>query len=85
LDCFKTVKIDLKEEIILKKDYKMLLNKAIALIAFFTILRSSEMVNLNRQNIKEETDGVLLCTNIKTVNDQLVNVFIPKIKDTRIC
>jgi hypothetical protein len=38
-------------------------------VAFFTILRPNELENLNRQNIKEEPDGALLCTKIKIVND----------------
>jgi integrase len=85
LDYLRTVKIDLTEDIILDEDYRMLLNKTISLVAFFTILRPNELANLNKQSVKQQKDGALLCTKIKTVNDQLANIFIPKVEDTRIC
>jgi hypothetical protein len=85
LDYLKTVKVDLTEEILDDGDYRILLEKTIALVAFFTILKPNELTNLNKQNIRQEKDGALLCTKIKTVNDQLVNVFIPKVEDNRIC
>jgi hypothetical protein len=84
LDYLKTVKIDLTE-VLFDEDYKRLLEKTIALVAFFTILRPNELGNLNKQSIKHYDDGALLCTKVKTVNDHLVNVFIPKVEDTRIC
>jgi hypothetical protein len=61
------------------------LEKTIALVVFFTILRPNELANLNKQSIKLYGDGAILCTKIKTVNDQLVNVFIPKVEDAKIC
>jgi hypothetical protein len=85
LDYLKTVKIDLSEEILFDDGYKILLEKTIALIAFFTILRPNELANLNEQSIIQQNDGALLWTRIKTVNNQLVNIFIPKVEDTRIC
>jgi site-specific recombinase XerD len=54
-------------------------------VVFFTILRPNELTNLSKQSIKHEKEGALLCTKVKTVNDQLVNVFIPKVEDIRIC
>jgi site-specific recombinase XerD len=84
LDYLRTVKIDLEEEVIFDEDYKILQDKTIALVAFFTILRSSELANLNKQSLIQHDDGALLSTKIKTVNDQLVNIFIPKVEDVRI-
>jgi hypothetical protein len=85
LDCLKTVKINLDEEIIFDEDYKMLLKKTKALLTFFIILRPNELANLNIQSPILQDDGALLYTTIKTANDQLVNIFIPKVKNTRIC
>jgi hypothetical protein len=85
LDYLKTVKIDLTEEILFDENYIILLEKTIVLVAFFTILRPNELANLNRQSIRPYDDDTLLYTKIKTVDDQLVNVFIPKVEDTRIC
>jgi integrase len=85
LDYLKTVKIDLTEEIILDEDYKVLLYKTVAFVAFFTILRPNELANLNKRSIIQQDDGVFLCTKIKTINNQLVNVFIQKVEDKRIC
>jgi hypothetical protein len=42
-------------------------------------------VNLNKHSIINDKDGALLCTKIKTVNDQLINIFIPKVEDVKIC
>jgi hypothetical protein len=75
LDYLKTVKIDLEEKILLEENFKILLDKTIVLVALFTILRPNELANLNRQSIIEQSDGALLRTKIRTVNDQLVNVF----------
>jgi hypothetical protein len=65
LDYLKTVKIDLTEEILFDENYVILLEKTIALLAFFNILRRNELANLNKQSIKQEKDGTLLCTKIK--------------------
>jgi hypothetical protein len=62
LDYLRTVRIDLSEEILFDEDYKVLLEKTIALVAFFTILRPNELMNLNKQSIIQDKDDTLLCT-----------------------
>jgi hypothetical protein len=54
LDYLKLVKIDLSEEILVDDGYKILLEKTIALVAFFTILRPNELSNLNKQSIIQQ-------------------------------
>jgi hypothetical protein len=85
LDYFKAIDINWNNDTLLVEDYQILLNKTIALVAFFTILSPNKLANLNRQNFREDSESALLCTKIETVSDQLINIFIQKLKNIRIC
>jgi hypothetical protein len=41
------------------------------IVAFFTILRPNELVNLNKHSVINEKDGALLCTRLKQLMTSL--------------
>jgi predicted transcriptional regulator len=67
------------------QDYYEAVDRAVALTAFFTLMRPNEMASIRRdKNFKKMEDGFLAYITVKSYQDMKVPVFIPKTEDVNI-
>jgi hypothetical protein len=62
-----------------------ILLRTVALISFFTILRPCELLDIYLDGMQVTSEGCVVLTSIKTCKTKLTRIFIPKVKDPRIC
>jgi hypothetical protein len=65
--------------------HEFILLRTIALVAFFTILRPVELLNIELVPDQIFTEGCVVLATIKTSQTKFTRIFIPRIKDYRIC
>jgi hypothetical protein len=67
--------------------YTAVMNRAIVLKAFFTLMRLNEMASMqvNNKDFIHKDDGIIAYITIKSYQDRDTQVFIPRIEDNLIC